>query len=55
MNLKESNTVTKIKITDTFKFYESKYAYRERTKKDFYEQLKSHWIKLYCRWSMNYL
>ena len=53
MNSRESLNVKRMKIGDTFKFYERKITTKERTKKDFYDQLRAHWIKLYLGWSKN--
>jgi len=51
MNSRESLNSKRMKIGDTFKFYETKITTKERTKKDFYDQLKAHWCKLYFGWS----
>lgn len=53
MNSREGLNVKRMKIGDTFKFYDRKVTTRERTKKDFYDQLTAHWIKLYLGWSKN--
>lgn len=49
MTSKEIQRLKILKISETFKFYDSEYICRNRTKKDFYEQLRSYWIKLYFK------